>query len=378
MQSRLTPHTILQRLPNVQVHIDSSNQVLVVLAGQRLRCGPQTLAVLEAFAQPTALAEALATFLARGVPQWMDVTSTIVTLYQAGVLRDLAQAHAAMVPDAAGFGSVPIHVAMLNDRRRTASFLAGIAEVVRPGDVVVDIGTGTGILAIAAASGLAERITLVQGWSTEVELPARADVLVSEIIGNDPWGERVLESTQDAYTRLLTPAARVVPSRIQVFGVPVTIPHTERMQRTVTAETLANWQSWYGVDFQPLAAMARQAVSAQWYVQASRARHWQGLSTPVLLAEVDFTTLHDRIIDQTITVTATAAGELPGLLVYFELTLGPTTTLSTHPARADASNSWRSPVFLFGEPWCVQPGDRFVLQYQSGVTGRHSEVRVCR
>jgi hypothetical protein len=133
MQSRLTPHTILQRLPNVQAQIDSSNQVRVVQAGQRLPCGPQTLAVLEAFAHPTALAEALATFQTRRVPQWMDVTSTIVALYQAGVLSDLAQAHAAMVPDAAGFGRVPIHVAMLHDRRRTASFLAGIAAVVRPG-----------------------------------------------------------------------------------------------------------------------------------------------------------------------------------------------------------------------------------------------------
>lgn len=90
MQSRLTPHTILQRLPTVQVQIDSSNQVRVLLAGQSLRCGPQALAVLEAFAHPTALAEALTTFQARGVQQWMDVTSTIVTLYQAGVLRDLA------------------------------------------------------------------------------------------------------------------------------------------------------------------------------------------------------------------------------------------------------------------------------------------------
>jgi hypothetical protein len=58
----LTPHTILQRLPNVQVQIDSSHQVRVVRAGQSLRCGPQTLAVLAAFAHPTALGEALMTF----------------------------------------------------------------------------------------------------------------------------------------------------------------------------------------------------------------------------------------------------------------------------------------------------------------------------
>ena len=42
---------------------------------------------------------------------------------------------------------------MLDDRRRTEGFLAAIRQVVRPGDVVVDIGTGTTVLATAAARG---------------------------------------------------------------------------------------------------------------------------------------------------------------------------------------------------------------------------------
>jgi len=402
MKSTLTPDTILQRLPNLHLQIDSSNQVRVLMPGKSIPCGPQALVVLEAFAQPTSLGQALKIFQARGAQHWMDVTGTIVTLYQAGVLRDPAQAPSSISSDVEGFGTAPIHIAMLNDRRRTASFLAGIAEVVRPGDVVVDIGTGTGILAIAAAragaahvyaieasaiatvaramfeaNGLADRITLVQGWSTEVELPERADVLVSEIIGNDPWGERVLEVAQDAKKRLLKPSPRFVPSRMHVLGLPVTVPSAERMQRTVTAETLAHWQSWYDVDCSPLAEMARSSVHPQFYLKPQRARDWTRLSDPVLLADADFTTLHDRIIDQTITVTATAAGELNGLLVYFELTLGPTTTLSNHPVQTEESNHWRSPVFLFGQPLRVEPGDRFVIHYQAGV-GRHSEVRVSR
>ena len=401
MKFTLTPHTILQRLPNLHLQIDSSNQVQILMGGKSILCGPQGLAVLEAFAHPTSLGEALKIFHARGAQHWMDVTSTVVTLYRAGVLRDPAQAQSAIAPDAAGFGSVPIHVAMLNDRRRTASFLAGIAEVVRTGDVVVDIGTGTGILAIAAAragaahvyaieaiaiasvaraifqaGGLEDRISLVQGLSTEVALPERADVLVSEIIGNDPWGERVLQVTRDAKTRLLKPSARFVPSRIHVFGLPLTVPHGELMKRTATAETLDHWQAWYDVDFSPLAEMARHAVHAQFSLKPHLAREWKRLSDPVLLAEVEFNTLQDIMIDRTINVTATAAGELNGLLVYFELTLGPTTTLSTHPDLADESNHWRSPVFLFGEPLSVQPGDRFGIQYQWGVAGRQSEVRL--
>jgi len=100
--------------------------------------------------------------------------------------------------------AILFHASMLNDRRRTAGYLASIRDVVKPGDVVVDIGTGTGILAIAAvragarhvyaieeariarvartlfeANGMTDHITLIRGRSTEVRLPQRADVLTN-------------------------------------------------------------------------------------------------------------------------------------------------------------------------------------------------------
>jgi len=397
----LSSTIMLQRARSLRVQITSEG-VRLLVGGKGILFGPQGLAVLDLFAQPMSLGEALQTFKARGVQHWMDMASTIMALHRAGALRDVAQDESPLVPAGGGFGSVSIHVAMLNDRIRTAGFMAGIAEVVCPRDVVVDIGTGTGILAVAAAragaahvyaveateiasvaravfeaNGLTERITLIQGWSTEIELPERADVLVSEIVGNDPWDERILEVTQDARKRLLKPTARFVPGRMRVFGLPVTVPHVERMQRTVTAETVNHWKSWYNVDYSPLAEMVRNAAHPQFYLKPQQARDWTQLSDPALLAEVDFATFHDRDIAQTITATATASGELSGLLVYFELMLGPTTTLSTHPAHADAYNCWKSPVFLVGEPWSVQTGDHFVIDYHAG-SGRPSEVHLSK
>ena len=45
----------------------------------------------------------------------------------------------------ATFDSPSSHVALLEDRTRTSAFIAALDELVRPDDVVVDIGTGTGI-----------------------------------------------------------------------------------------------------------------------------------------------------------------------------------------------------------------------------------------
>jgi len=40
---------------------------------------------------------------------------------------------------------------MLNDRQRTRSYQQAIREIVTPDDIVVDIGTGTGVPAATAA-----------------------------------------------------------------------------------------------------------------------------------------------------------------------------------------------------------------------------------
>ena len=43
-----------------------------------------------------------------------------------------------------------LHQAMLEDKTRVRAFGRALREVLEPGDVVVDIGTGTGILAFLA------------------------------------------------------------------------------------------------------------------------------------------------------------------------------------------------------------------------------------
>ena len=287
--------------------------------------------------------------------------------------------------------AIQLHVSMLNDKTRTSSYLAAIRKVVRPGDLVVDIGTGTGIYAMAAAragarhvyaieagriaraarilfqaNGLVDRITLIRGLSTQIWLPERADVLISELIGDEPLAERVIGITKDALRRLLKPGARLLPSGIKIFGLPVTVPVQELSKHTFTSGTLQSWQSWYNIDFAPLVKIVHRSFLNSlfsYFINPYTMRHWKALSAPVLLADVDFKTWEGPWINTTKTVTATASGQLNGLLVYFELQAGSTPFFSTHPEVVDKSNHWLSPVRLFTKPMALQGGDRFEITY---------------
>ena len=232
---------------------------------------------------------------------------------------------------------------MLNDRIRTSRFLMGIREVVQNGDIVVDIGTGTGVLAVAAAqagaqhvyaieasgigklakeiikaNGFENKITLIEGWSSQVNLPEPADVLISEMIGNEPLAENALEITADAIKRLLKPDARLIPRKVRVFGLPVTVPGTELMhafvfpaliQRTFEAENLQNWQSWYNIDFGPLSDIARNSPHT-FFINPFLAREWKNLGDPILLADVDLGNIGDLVIDNKRIGVANASGSL--------------------------------------------------------------------
>lgn len=381
---------ILYRVPDIRTHVDSSNNVRIFLEDKEYIHELHALAILDVFDQPVPLSEALDKLSesSTGAQDWTALMSTIRQLYDTGVLQNETRSKPKLGARKYGYGTLMWHVPLLNDRVRTSRFLAGISEVVSSGDIVVDIGTGTGILAIAAAragarhvyaiesgsigetaeavfeaNGLADRITLLRGWSTQISLPERADVLVSEIIGNEPLEENVLVVTKDARKRLLKPEARLVPSKVQIFGLPVTIPRTELVERVLTAETLQNWHSWYGIDFGPLLEVARDVFS-EFAINTHLASSWKALSEPILLAGIDLKDNRRSWINNTITVTANASGQLDGLLVYFELEVGPTTRLSTHPAQADRDNSWLSMVRVLGAPLSLQIGDRFDVTYK--------------
>jgi type I protein arginine methyltransferase len=140
------------------------------------------------------------------------------------------------------YAELEVHRTMIRDRVRTEAFRRAIESVVRPGDVVLDVGAGSGILSLfaaragaarvyaverttvaalaqrlAAANGVAEVVQVFHGDVMEVKLPGRVDVIVSEWLGGFGIDEGMLVPVIAARDRWLKPGGVMIPRLVTAW-----------------------------------------------------------------------------------------------------------------------------------------------------------------
>ncbi|HXO08562.1 MAG TPA: 50S ribosomal protein L11 methyltransferase, partial [Solirubrobacteraceae bacterium] len=156
-EADLSPETHLRLAPGVRTRLDPAGHVLVDAPdGTIIDAGPGGFATLSMFARPLSLGAAIEQLESEsnGSTDFVPTMSVINMLIEEG----------ALVPSAVdrvltrGWADPVEHARMLHDDRRTTDYIAALREAVRPEDVVLDIGTGSGVLAIAAAQAGARHV----------------------------------------------------------------------------------------------------------------------------------------------------------------------------------------------------------------------------
>ena len=383
--TNLSRDAVLVRRPDLTIHVGPDGEVEILDEGARSFAGPHALAILDAFSEPRKVSEVIEELSARSARDFATLTATLLQLTASGVLS--APGAAPHVGDPGGFSGAGVHARMLHDTGRTDAFLAALIEVVKPSDVVVDIGTGTGVLALAAAragarqvfaveatsiadlaermfraNGAGDRVELVRGWSSRISLSERATVMVSETVGNQALGENIIETTMDAHKRLLVPAARLIPSKIRIYARATATLAEVRARHVFSSANAATWSERYGIDFTPL-TQGDEAGPIVGTLTPAEARSSRALAAPALIAEVDLAS-PEPMFERTADITFDTDGDLDAIEEYFELELSPSVRFDGHPDRVSEDCSWRYPVWMLPTPRRVRAGEKLRVSYR--------------
>jgi len=261
---------------------------------------------------------------------------------------------------------------MLADHVRMARYREAIDRVVRPGDVVADLGTGLGVLALMAARAGAkrvygidnrpralwvaehvrkanpggERVQLVEGDARELELDLDepVSVIVNELIGDFGTDENIYECVAGFARRHLAPDGRIVPERLTTFLVPVEYHDEFR----------GVWRDgFHGLDLRPAIDFPCQPQAVMYGI-----RHLpKELACAQVVEDIHFgADMGERNHTIDLVFEVSTPGTLQGFVGYFDSTLVDGIGINNYPCYPSCHwDNWNWPV---SPPLLVEPGQR--------------------
>ncbi|MDH3679146.1 MAG: 50S ribosomal protein L11 methyltransferase [Acidimicrobiia bacterium] len=264
------------------------------------------------------------------------------------------------------------HAGYVRDTAKLEAYERALAEVVRPGDSVLDLGSGTGVLGllaaragarivyavdsgsiigvaadIAARNDLDQRIVHIRETSSRLRLPEPVDVVVCDQIGGAVYDAGVLDYFDDARRRLLRPEAVLVPGSFRLLAAPVSAG--------LWHEIVEVWSTRpAGFDME---AMAELAVNTE-YRPRLGAEHFLGQPAEWGSIPSD----HVEPVTGSARLTIERPGVLNGIAGMFIAQLSPSVELTNCPLLPHSFDRWQN-FYPLPEAVEVAEGDSVEVRF---------------
>ena len=268
------------------------------------------------------------------------------------------------------------HIPMINDDERNEAYERALKRAVRPSSIVLEIGTGSGLVAMMAAragakqvvtcevlpilaevaeetvarNGLADRVKVVPKKSTQLklgeDLPEKADIFVSELINIGMLAPNMLPIIRHARENLAKPDAAIIPAAAVVWGALAQCDHLARINpvKTVCGFDMAAFDRFRSPGYTPIDVAADPH---------------RLLSDRFRALDFDFRTNMKEMDSHGLAVVAKEAGLCHGIVFWFDLILDPETVYNS--ASRSRTNHWKQAMQFFPQPVEVKPGDRLEI-----------------
>ncbi|MEQ5055921.1 50S ribosomal protein L11 methyltransferase [Klebsiella michiganensis] len=277
------------------------------------------------------------------------------------------------------------HFAMLNDKQRNQAFFDAINSTDFSGKTVLDIGSGSGLLAMLIAqrgarhvytcesnsviakeaekiirnNGLQSNITVINKLSTNlisgVDISADIDIMISETIDCGFFGEGFGNALLHAQEKLIKQDAEIIPKAVSLHACLLSsqdITNLNSVQSDVFGLDISSFNKFKTQGYFPVRLQTWPHKLVSKNINFYNAIFEPGLS-------------FDR--KELLTFTADTSALAHGIVFWFDLHLRGNIHLSNTPN--NTNSHWMQAVQLFDEPTNIKAGNEYQVEVSINSNG---------